>query len=140
MAASAQSQPMAVGQYVQYNPTVDSPRASAPSNIESTYGIVRQTINQKGELYYQVVWDPASMYPKVGFYHQDELTPITAQDAQNIVGQLQSGTYTPNLGTQGSNYQDTIPQEALPPQVQGAGSFSPQNPGSTTQPSIVQQD
>ena len=133
---------MPVGQYVQYNPSPDNPRASAPSTVEQTYGIVRQAFTQQGRPYYQVVWDPAGMAPKVGTYHENELAAITPAQAQTIMQQIQAGTYQPNLPAQGSTYQDNIPQIALPPIVQGLGTtFQAQSPlgGSTvTQPSIIQ--
>lgn len=107
------------GTYVQLNPTSDSPRAQPPSAIEQTIGVVRQSFFQQGEPYYQVVWNPGDARPKIGMYHESELTVLTQQQSQDILNQLAAGTYTPNTAPQGSTYQPAaLPTSAIPPQLQ----------------------
>lgn len=109
-----------VGSYVQYTSVNDAPDVNAPSGEEQGLGIVRQVLTDKGEPYYQVVWNPGSARPKVGMYHQNQLTVLNQQQATNIINQMNSGSYTPNTGQQGSNYQSVLPQAALPPSLQGS--------------------
>lgn len=125
-----------IGSYVQLNPSVDSPRAMAPSGEEQTIGIVRQAFTVGGQPYYQVVWNPGDKRPKVGMYHANELTCLSQSQAQDILNQLAAGTYKPSLPQQGSAYQQpNIPNQALPPALQG-GSFAP-GPADENQPTIL---
>lgn len=122
------------GQYVQYNATVQDPRAQGPSPDEQGIGQVRQSFTRGDGPYYQVVWNPGNMRPKSALYHGDQLTPLTPQQAQQLVQSLQAGQPA-NTGVPGSNFQQPdLSQQALPPQLQGNGSFSagPPNPSNPT--------
>lgn len=119
---AATNQPLQVGQYVQYSAASDSPRSNKPSGEEETIGIVRQVIRQGDQSYYQVVWNPGDRRPKVGMYHQDQLVPVTQQQANDILNQLAAGTYRPQDQTPGTSYQQpALPEAALPPGLQGSG-------------------
>lgn len=129
----------ALGNYVQYNSTVDNPNAAQPSGAEQTVGIIRQMYQGSGGPYYQVVWNPGDLYPKVGWYHGNELTVITQQAYSTALQQLQAGTYQPPQQTQGSNYQQpNLPTAALPPMLQGTGNYAA-GTASQTNPSLNQQ-
>ena len=125
---------LALGSYVQYNVTTQSPLAQGPSPAEQTSGIVRQFFTAQGKQYAQVVWNPGSQFPDTGLYTADQLCAITQQQAADITCQMNAGTYTPDLGTPSSNYQQpTVPTLALPPGLQGAN-VTPTLTGPTNQP------
>jgi hypothetical protein len=114
------SNPMAVGGYVQYNPTTQNPLSPAPTAAEETLGIVRQLFTAQGKQFAQVVWNPGSTRPETGLYTCDQLTAIDQKTATDIINQMNAGTYTPNLGTPSSNFtQPSVPALALPPGQQG---------------------
>ena len=97
---------LAPGTWVQINQTSQSPLAPGPSNDEQGIGKVLQSFTQEDGPYYQVVWNPGSMQPKTALYHCDDLTPITQDQATQIICQMNAGTYTPaSQGNLGSNYQ-----------------------------------
>lgn len=113
------------GTYVQLNPSTESTRAGKPSAEEQTIGKITQSFTAQGGKYYQVVWNPGDMNPKVGTYHENELTELTQQQAQQIMQQMANGSYTPNLPQQGSNYQAPgLETPALPPDQQPIGQYS----------------
>lgn len=124
---ATQNPALPVGAYVQYNPANDSPRSQAPSVIEQTIGIVRQSFTQQGEPYYMVVWNPGDKRPRVGTYHADQLNVLSKTQAQTVLQQLSAGTYQPTSSQQQSTSytQPNLPTEALPPGLQGIGNFSP---------------
>lgn len=125
---------LATGSYVQYNATTQSPLAPGPSAAEQTIGIIRQFFTAQGTQYAQVVWNPGSQFPDTGLYTTDQLCAITQQQAADITNQMNAGTYQPNAGTPGSNYQQpTVPTLALPPALQGA-QVTPTLTGPTDQP------
>ena len=131
---TAPTNPMQVGGYVQYNPTVDSPLSPGPTGAEKTIGIVRQLFSAQGEQYAQVVWNPGSAKPETGLYHAKQLCPISQKQAVDITNQMNAGTYEPSLGTPSSNYeQPSVPALALPPALQGAN-VTPTLSGPTDQP------
>lgn len=139
MPTQAPSQPIPLGQFVQYNAAFDPPNAPAPSGPESTVGIVRQMYQASGGPFYQVVWNPGDAHPRVGWYHQQQLTSITQQQYSTALQQLQAGTYTPNPTTKSSQYmQPALPTSAVPPALQGLGNFAP-GPASQTNPTLNQQ-
>lgn len=114
--------PLSTGTFVQLNPSKDSPRAQAPSGPEQTIGVIRNVYNQEGQQYFQVVWNPGDQYPKLGNYTASQLTPLTQQEANQILTQLQQGTYKPKLPEQSSQYvAPPITTPALPPSLQPYG-------------------
>jgi hypothetical protein len=96
---------LAPGGWVQLNPSTESPRAGKPSAEEMTIGMVKQQFTAQGKQYYQVIWNPGDANPKSGLYHEDELTPLDQQTANQIRQQMGQGDYQANLPEQGSNYQ-----------------------------------
>lgn len=125
---------MQTGSWVQYNPTTQSPLSPGPDAAEQTIGIVRQLFTAQGTQYAQVVWNPGSQTPETALYTCDQLTPISQQQAVDITNQMNAGTYTPDLGTPSSNYQQpTVPTQALPPGLQGQ-QVTPTQTGPTDQP------
>lgn len=111
---------MSTGSWVQYNVTTQSPLSPMPSAAEQTIGLVRQLFTAQGKQYAQVVWNPGSQYPETGLYTSDQLCAITQQQAVDLTNQMNSGDYSPNLGTPSSNYkQPSVPTLALPPGLQG---------------------
>ena len=106
------------GTYVQINAATESPRAAAPSPAERTIGIIRQSFTAFDGPYYQVVWNPGSMHPETGLYHNSDLTQLNQQQVQEITQQLAAGTYQiPAQMPTGTQYkQPNIPVEAAPPQ------------------------
>jgi hypothetical protein len=114
------TQPPSVGSWVQLDASTQSPLAPGPDLAEQTIGIVRQAFTAEGQRYFQVVWNPGSMFPESGLYTVDQLCSISQQDAANITNQMNAGTWSPNAGTPGSNYQQpTVPTLGLPPALQG---------------------
>jgi hypothetical protein len=110
------------GQWVQYNVTTQNPRAAIPSPEEQGIGRIRQSFSRGDGQYYQVVWNPGSVNPKSALYHQDQLCALTQQEATQIIGNMNSGDYTPNEGVPGSNYQQpNVPVQAAPPSQQRPG-------------------
>jgi hypothetical protein len=137
MTTSTSSTSPQIGQWVSYNPSFDSPRAAAPSGEEQGIGLVRQSMNAQDGTYYQVVWNPGDNNPKSAWYHANQLTPLSQQDAQNIAQQMANGQ-TPSLPTQSSQYQQpTVPTAALPPSIQGSGPFQPAPAGTTPAASLT---
>lgn len=112
------------GTYVQINPANDPLRAKKPGAEEMGLGIVKQAFTTQGEQYYQVVWNPGDQYPKTGIYHENQLTQLSPQDAQKIIQEMSSGTYTPSLPQPGSNYQEPSPPAQALPQTQTPGQYS----------------
>jgi len=114
------------GQWVQYNPATDSPLSPKASLPEQTIGIVRQSFTQGDGPYYQVVWNPGSMYPKTALYHASQLTALDQSQANNILQQLAAGTYQPPTAAQpGASYQQpNIPGPAAPPSQQPTGQYT----------------
>jgi hypothetical protein len=113
--------PMTQGGYVQYNPTTQNPLSPAPTAAEETIGIVRQLFTAQGKRFAQVVWNPGSANPETGLYTEDQLCAISQKQAVDLTNQMNAGTYTPDLGTPSSNYeQPSVPSLALPPGLQGA--------------------
>lgn len=115
-----------VGQWVQYNVSVQSPRAELPSVAEQTIGSIRQAFTAQGKTFYQVVWNPGDANPETGLYTDDQLCALTQQQATAIRQQIACGTYQPNMsGTPGADYQQpNIPVQAAPPQDQPTGEYS----------------
>lgn len=112
---------LAVGSYVQYQPSQDSPRSQNPSTVESGIGVVRQMFTMKGETFYQVVWNPGDKFPKQALYRSSELSPVNQQQANDIMAKISAGTYNNPL-TSGSDYQQpAIPTQAAPPAQQTPG-------------------
>lgn len=108
-----------VGQYVQFNAGVQSPRAERPTAVEQTIGVIRQAYTAAGDMFYQVVWNPGSSNPATALYTQEQLTPIDQKRANEIAAQMNAGTWTPNVGSPGSEYNEPgVPTEALPPSMQ----------------------
>jgi hypothetical protein len=133
----AQAQPLTNGSWVQYNPTYDSPRAAAASGPEQGIGQIKQSMNAEDGQYYQVVWNPGDMNPRSAWYHTNQLTQLTQQQAQQIAQDMANGQAPPNQGTQGSNYQQpTIPTQALPGAIQNLGPFQPAPAGTTPAASV----
>lgn len=134
MTNTASTSPMTVGGYVQYNPTTQDPRAPGPDNAEQTIGIVRQLFTAQGKKFAQVVWNPGSQYPETALYTEDQLCPISQQQAVDLVNAMNSGTYEPPSGALGSNFtQPSVPTLALPPALQGQN-VTPTQTGPTDQP------
>jgi hypothetical protein len=126
--------PMTTGSYVQYNVTTQSPLSPMPTAAEETIGIVRQLFTAQGKRYAQVVWNPGSAKPETGLYTEDQLCPISQQQAVDLTNQMNEGTYQPPSGTPSSNYQQpTVPTLALPPALQGA-QVTPTLTGPTNEP------
>ena len=120
MTDTAPSTPMAVGTYVQYNPTTQDPLAPAPTAGENTIGIVRQLFSAQGQQFAQVVWNPGNIRPETGLYKCDQLTPMSQKEAVDAVNAMNEGTYEPPQGQLGSNYQQpSVPALALPAVLQG---------------------
>lgn len=118
--ANGTTSPIATGSYVQYDVTKQSPLSAMPTAAEQTIGIVRQLFTAQGQQYVQVVWNPGSLTPQTGLYTEDQLCPLTQQQAADITTQMNAGTYQPPSGTPSSNYQQpTVPALALPPALQG---------------------
>ena len=110
------------GQWVQYNATMQDPRASHPSPDELGIGQVRQAFTQGDGQYYQVVWNPGSKSPKVALYHQDQLCALTQQQAQQVIDNMAAGTYQASEQVPGSNFkQPNVPTPAAPPSAQQPG-------------------
>lgn len=108
------------GTWVQYNVSTQSPLAALPTAAEQTIGIIRQAYTAQGKQFFQVVWNPGSMFPEVGLYSTDELCALTAQQAQQITSQMNSGTYQGLTATPSASYQQPdVPTLALPPALQG---------------------
>lgn len=101
----ATAPPLAVGGWVQLNPSTDSPRANKPSATEQTIGTIKGVFTQEGDQYYQVVWNPGDANPKTGIYRAEQLTSLDQQTANGIRQQLAQGNYQANLPQPGSNYQ-----------------------------------
>ena len=125
---------LATGGWVQYNATVQNPQSPGPSAAEQTIGLVRQIFTAQGKQFYQVVWNPGSMFPETGLYSSNELTPLSQQSAQQILSEMNAETYSPANPNTGSNYkQPNIPQAALPPDLQGQA-VTPTLTGSVSNP------
>jgi hypothetical protein len=99
---------LAPGAWVQINPSKDSPRAKTPSATEQTIGIIKQTFTAQGEQFYQVVWNPGDANPKTSIYHQDQLTVLDQQQANQIRQQVASGDYQSSMPEPSSEYQSPI--------------------------------
>jgi len=112
----------AVGSYVQYDVTTQSPLAPLPSAAEQTIGIIRQLFTAQGSQYAQVVWNPGSATPQTGLYTADQLCPLTQQQAADITTNMnETGQLPPLSGTPSSNYtQPQVPSQGLPPGLQSA--------------------
>jgi len=111
-----------IGQWVQYNVSTQNPRAKLPTSDESGIGQVRQSFTKADGTYYQIVWNPGAQNPVSGLYHQDQLCALDQQQASDIRSQIAQGTYTPNQGTPGQDYQQpNIPVQAAPPSMQQPG-------------------
>jgi hypothetical protein len=124
----------AVGSYVQYNVTQQSPLSALPTSTEQTIGRVRSIFTSEGKQFVQVVWNPGSQNPQTGLYTMDQLCPMTQQEATDAINQLNAGTYQPPSGTPSSNYQQpSVPALALPPGLQGE-QVTPTLTGPTNQP------
>lgn len=134
---ATQNQQMAPGSFVQYNAAQDSPLSQGPSVAEQTIGIVRQSFTQGDGTYYQVVWNPGELTPRSGLYHENQLCQLTQQQANQMLNQLAAGTFTPESQKPGSQYQQpAVPTLALPPQVQGTGTYTPSDDANS--PSLTQ--
>lgn len=137
---ATQNPTLPLGQYVQYNASMDDPNANPPSGPEQTIGKIRQIDQRIDGPYYQVVWNPGDLHPRVAWYHASQLNAINQQDAQQILQQLSTGTYQPPQQQQGSQYQQaTLPVTALPPQLQGTGNYSATTPNTPDQATLTQQ-
>jgi len=109
------------GQQVKYNATTQDPRATGPSTDEQGIGVIRQSFTKADGPYYQVVWNPGSNRPKSALYHQDQLTPLDQQQAQELMGNLAQGQLA-DVGQPGSNFQQpNVPVQAAPPNQQQPG-------------------
>jgi hypothetical protein len=136
---ATQTPTLAVGSYVQYNSAFDNPEGPVPSTTEQTIGLIRQTFSQGDGQYYQVVWNPGDARPKIGLYHQDQLTALNQQQANQILQQLAAGTYQPTQQTQGSQYTPaSLPTSAIPPALQGLGTFAPTTETDNSPPSVTE--
>lgn len=134
MTDTAPTSPMTVGGYVQYNATTQNPQSPPPAAAEETIGIVRQLFTAQGKQFAQVVWNPGSARPETGLYTVDQLCAISQKQAQDLVNQMNEGTYKPPSQQVGSNFQEPdIPTLALPPVLQGA-EVTPTLTGPTNQP------
>lgn len=111
------------GQWVQYNLTVQDPRAPKPAPEEQGIGQIRQSFSKTDGQYYQVVWNPGSMRPKSGLYHEDQLCALDPKQAQQVRNDIAAGTYSlPDLSQTGKNFQQpNIPVQAAPPSEQQPG-------------------
>jgi hypothetical protein len=108
------------GQYVQYNATVQDPRAGPPTPEEQGLGQIRQSFSRSDGQYYQVVWNPGSMKPKSALYHEQQLCPLTQKQAQDVINGMASGDTA--TGIPGSNFQQpNVPRQAAPPSQQTPG-------------------
>jgi hypothetical protein len=124
------------GQFVKYNATNQDPRAPGPSPDEQGIGQIKQSFTKGDGAYYQVVWNPGNMCPKSALYHEDQLCALDSQQAQELMASLQAGQPA-DTGTPGANFdQPTLPPQALPPLLQGVGSF--QGSGDQNTPSLTQ--
>lgn len=113
------TQSLTPGGWVQLNATTQSPLAPGPDKAEQTIGIIRQMFMAQGKQYFQIVWNPGSMFPETAMYTSDQLSPISAQSAQQIQQQMNAGTWQPSNAAAGSNYQQpNVPEPALPPGLQ----------------------
>ena len=122
---ATQNPALPIGQWVQYNSTVDNPRTSTVSPQEKTIGIIRNSFTQGDGQYYQVVWNPGEQLPRSALYHASELTPLSQQSAMQIIGQMNAGTYQPPDQVAGSNYQQpNVPIQAAPPANQQPGLYT----------------
>lgn len=94
-ATGSQAQVPSVGSWVQVNPSAQNLLAPKPTPSELTIGLVRQLFSAEGQQYYQVVWNPGSAFPETGLYTVDQLCTLTDQAVNQIMCQLNEGTYTP---------------------------------------------
>lgn len=120
---ATQSPLLPPGQWVQYNLTVQDPRAPKPSPDEQGIGQIRQSFTKSDGPYYQVVWNPGSDKPKSALYHGDQLCALDDQQAQQLRSNMAAGTYQgPDLSQTGINFQQpNIPVQAAPPSEQQPG-------------------
>lgn len=114
---------MPPGQYVQYDATTQDPRAQKPAPEEQGLGIIRQSFTRSDGPYYQVIWNAGDLKPKSGLYHGTQLKALSQQQAQELLQNQQAGQGA-DVGIPGSNYQQpTLPTIAVPPELQGSGTF-----------------
>lgn len=120
---ATQSPLLPPGQWVQYNVTVQDPRAPKPTSDEQGIGQIRQSFTKSDGPYYQVVWNPGSKNPKSALYHGDQLCALTQQQAQQVSNDMAQGSYTgPDLSQLGIDFQQpNVPSSAAPPSEQQPG-------------------
>ena len=119
---ATQSPLLSPGTWVQYNVTVQSPRAALPTSTEKTIGKIAQAFTAFDGPYYQIVWNPGGTKPETGLYHASELCALNQQQATEIQNELASGTYQAPTEKAGSQYpQRNIPVQAAPAFYQQTG-------------------
>jgi hypothetical protein len=65
------------------------------------------------------------MTPKSGLYHEDQVCPITQQQATDLVNTMNATGQFPQQGTPGENFQQpNIPVQAAPPANQPTGEYT----------------